>query len=148
MLNQSHMFKKYLSLFAMLFLFGALSGCMQGKAATDIDYTFATADGTIEPSDNTIKLVNAVFYKNFIGGDWRFKGSARVNDTINAYIQIPQQLQMSLHEQENYLKGAICPSSQNKALWEEIKGNKLAVHIYTHKRKYSTFVICENGDVA
>ncbi|MEP7706215.1 hypothetical protein [Paraglaciecola sp. 25GB23A] len=122
-----------------------LSGCMQGNAATDIEYTFVTVDGIIPPSDNTIKLVNSVFYKNFIGGDWRFKGSTRVNDTINAYIQIPQQLEMSQSAQENYLKMAICPSAQNKALWDEIKGSKLAVHIYTHKRKYSTFAICDNS---
>lgn len=122
-----------------------LSGCMQGKVATDFEYSFVTVDGVIAPTDNTLKLVNAVFYQNFIGGEWRFKGSTRINDTINAYIQIPQQLDMSQSEQENYLQVAICPSAQNKALWSEIQGNKLAVHIYIHKRKYSTFVICEHA---
>jgi len=41
-----------------------------------------TADGINPPSDNTIKLVEMrAFYKNFIGGDWRFKSFVRVNDT-------------------------------------------------------------------
>jgi hypothetical protein len=140
--KKSNILAKAAGLLSIGLLISSLSGCMQGNAATDIEYTFVTVDGIIPPSDNTIKLVNAVFYKNFIGGDWRFKGSTRVNDTINAYIQIPQQLEMSQSAQENYLKMAICPSVQNTQLWNEIKESKLAVHIYTHKRKYSTFVLC------
>ena len=140
--KRSNILAKVAGLLLIGLLISSLSGCMQGNAATDIEYTFVTVDGIIPPSDNTIKLVNSVFYKNFIGGDWRFKGSTRVNDTINAYIQIPQQLEMSQSAQENYLKMAICPSVQNTQLWSEIKESKLAVHIYTHKRKYSTFVLC------
>tara|TARA_R110002167_G_scaffold1441_31_gene6960 strand:- start:991 stop:1437 length:447 start_codon:yes stop_codon:yes gene_type:complete len=140
--KRSNILAKVAGLLSIGLLISSLSGCMQGNAATDIEYTFVTVDGIIPPSDNTIKLVNSVFYKNFIGGDWRFKGSTRVNDTINAYIQIPQQLEMSQSAQENYLKMAICPSVQNTQLWNEIKESKLAVHIYTHKRKYSTFVLC------
>jgi len=145
MCKRSNILTKVAVILSLGVFMSSLAGCMQGNAATDIDYTFATADGIIPPSDNTIKLVNAAFYKNFIGGDWRFKGSVRVNDTINAYIHIPQQLEMSQSEQEHYLQVAICPSAQNKALWDEIKGSKLAVHIYTHKRKYSTFVVCDNA---
>jgi hypothetical protein len=140
--KQSNIMVKVTGLLSVGLLIGSITGCMQGNAATDVEYTFVTVDGIIPPSDNTIKLVNSVFYKNFIGGDWRFKGSTRVNDTINAYIQIPQQLEMSQSAQENYLKMAICPSVQNTQLWNEIKESKLAVHIYTHKRKYSTFVLC------
>ena len=140
--KRSNILAKVAGLLSIGLLISSLSGCMQGNAATDIEYTFVTVDGIIPPSDNTIKLVNSVFYKNFIGGDWRFKGSTRVNDTINAYIQIPKQLEMSQSAQENYLKMAICPSVQNTQLWNEIKESKLAVHIYTHKRKYSTFVLC------
>jgi hypothetical protein len=144
MSKRMNIFSEFVMMLTLAFAMCTLPGCMKSNAATETDYTFATADDAIPPSDNTIKLVNAVFYKNFIGGDWRFKGALRVNDTINAYIQIPHQLEMSQSEQENYLQVAICPSAQNKALWDEIKGNKLAVHIYTHKRKYSTFVVCEN----
>lgn len=144
----NHMFNSFknrffLSLIALLA--SITSSCMESKAATDIDSSFVIADGIIAPSDNTIKLVNAVFYKSFIGGDWRFKGAIRAANTINAYIQIPKQLDMSQSDQENYLKVAICPSALNKALWNEIKGSKLAVHIYTQQRKQSTSVICDNA---
>lgn len=127
-----------------LFAVHGLSACMQSNAATEFESGYISTDDSISATDNTIKLVNSVFYQNFMGGDWRYKGSIRQRDTINAYIQIPEQLNMSQEEQENYLKLAICPSANNLKLWQEIKDSKLAVHIYTYKRKYSTYAMCDN----
>ena len=122
-----------------------LSGCMQSQVSNEYQVPFTSrSDTTISASDNTIKLVNAVFYQAFIGGDWRYKGSTRQKNSINAYIQIPDELDMSQEAQENYLQQAICPSAQHQQMWKELKDATLAVHIYTYKRKYSLYANCIN----
>jgi hypothetical protein len=131
-----------LTLSALLLL---LSGCMQSHVSDEYQAPYTSlSDTTISASDNTIKMVNAVFYQSFIGGDWQYKGSTRQKNNINAYIQIAEQLDMSDKAQENYLQQAICPSAQHQQMWQELKGATLAVHIYTYKRKYSTYTNCIN----
>ena len=122
-----------------------LSGCMQSHVSDEYQAPYTSlSDTTISASDNTIKMVNAVFYQSFIGGDWQYKGSTRQKNNINAYIQIAEQLDMSDEAQENYLQQAICPSAQHQQMWKELKGATLAVHIYTYKRKYSIYTNCIN----
>ena len=122
-----------------------LSGCMQSQMSVELDTALPTgSDTNISATDNTIKMVNAVFYQSFIGGDWRYKGSTRQNNSINAYIQIPSQLDMSEEAQQNYLQQAICPSAQHQQMWQALKNQTLAVHIYTYKRKYSLHADCIN----
>ena len=121
------------------------SGCMQSKMSAELNTSLpAESDTTISATDNTIKMVNAVFYQSFIGGDWRYKGSTRQNNSINAYIQIPNQLDMSEEAQQNYLQQAICPSAQHQQMWQALQDQTLAVHIYTYKRKYSLYANCIN----
>ncbi|WP_340680373.1 hypothetical protein [Paraglaciecola sp.] len=122
-----------------------LSGCMQSHVSTNFKTPSTPfSDTTISASDNTIKMVNAVFYQSFIGGDWQYKGSTRQKDGINAYIQIAEQLDMSQEAQENYLQQAICPSIQHQQMWKALKSETLVVHIYTYKRKYSLYANCIN----
>ena len=44
------------------------SGCMQSKMSAELNTSLpAESDTTISATDNTIKMVNAVFYQSFIG---------------------------------------------------------------------------------
>ncbi|WP_293750289.1 hypothetical protein [uncultured Paraglaciecola sp.] len=121
-----------------------LSGCIQSKAATTDSEVSLSAKQQKLISDNTLKIVNAAFYQTFVLGDWRYKGARNSGGTINAYIQIPRPLDMSLEVQKSYLKKAICPSSAHTSMWNEIDNIPLSVHIYTHKPKHSLYVNCTN----
>ncbi|NCP64351.1 MAG: hypothetical protein GW763_00930 [Paraglaciecola sp.] len=128
-------------LFISLFMLG---GCLQHHERYYFAENFASAEPSIAASDNTIKLVNSAFYQAFIGGAWRYKGAVRSNGRINAYIQIPDPLNMTEAAQQDYLKQAICPSSNHHKMWQEIKGTTLAVHVYTNTRSHTTFAYCDN----
>ncbi|MFT4809223.1 MAG: hypothetical protein ACI9LX_002566 [Paraglaciecola sp.] len=119
-----------------------LSGCMQSNAATSDSEIAAKPEKVI--TDNTLKIVNAAFYQTFVLGDWRYKGARNLGGTINAYIQIPAPLDMSKEVQKSYLQKAICPSSANTSMWNEVGGIPLSVHIYTHKQNQSLYVNCIN----
>lgn len=90
-----------------------------------------------------LKVVNLTFRSSMMGGDWRYQGAQAVNGTINAYIQIPEKLNMSQSRQENYLRMSLCPSS-NKPMWKQIKGIPLSVHVYTMNKKHTVFANCIN----
>jgi hypothetical protein len=141
MLNRQSVLHRGVILFLSSFMLG---GCLQHHESYDFAENFASADSNISASDNTIKLVNSAFYQAFIGGAWRYKGAVRSNGTINAYIQIPDPLNMTEAAQQDYLKQAICPSSNHHKMWQEIKGTTLAVHVYTNTRTRSTFAYCDN----
>ncbi|WP_340680750.1 hypothetical protein [Paraglaciecola sp.] len=122
-----------------------LSGCMQSQYAADFRTPFPPiSDSSISATDNTVKMVNAVFYQSFIGGEWQYKGSTNLKNSINAYIQIPEELDMNEEAQENYLQQAICPAAQHQQMWKALNDKTLVVHIYTYKRKYSQYANCIN----
>lgn len=116
-----------------------LSGCMKSNAATQISY-----QSDVEVTESMLRTVNAVFRTSFPGGAWRYQGAQAINGTINAYIQIPEKLQMSKENQISYLKMSLCPSSTKHALWNEIKGIPLSVHVYTMNKKHTVFANCTN----
>ncbi|KXI29766.1 hypothetical protein [Paraglaciecola hydrolytica] len=137
-------FNKRFSITISLLLL-ALSGCMQNQYAADFRTPFPPiADSRIAATDNTVKMVNAVFYQSFIGGEWQYQGSTNLKNSINAYIQIPERLDMSEEAQENYLQQAICPAAQHEKMWQALNDKTLVVHIYTYKRKYSLYANCIN----
>ncbi|WP_299078501.1 hypothetical protein [uncultured Paraglaciecola sp.] len=115
-----------------------INGCMQGNAATSVNKPQKPI------TDNTLKIVNAAFYSTFILGEWRYKGARNRGGSINAYIKIPAPLEMSKEAQKSYLQKAICPSSSNISMWNEVENIPLSVHIYTHKQKHSLHVDCIN----
>ena len=127
--------------FAMLATM-SLSGCIQGVAAE----RFAYKD-TKPVSENAIKAVNTKFYANFSMGGWYYKGAKAINGTINAYIQIPDRLDMSQQDQKNYLRQAICPASSKMEFWQELDGIPLSVHIYTFNKKFTVYAHCDNPTV-
>ncbi|MFT5674435.1 MAG: hypothetical protein ACI808_000354 [Paraglaciecola sp.] len=121
------------------------SGCLQSNASEGFLAGFNQTRSTpSDISENTIELVNDVFNKSFLGGDWRYKGASEKNGAINVYIQIPQDLDMSVDAQKNYLKQAICPSAQHQEMWSEIQSIPLYVHVYTHTQKRTVFSGCTN----
>lgn len=119
-----------------------LTGCIQSLAAEK----FAYRDSSMV-SETAIKAVNTSFYTNFSKGDWYYKGAEAMNGTINAYIQIPDKLDMNRIDQKNYLRQAICPSSNKSAFWNQLKGIPLSVHIYTFNKKFTVYAHCENPTV-
>lgn len=121
-----------------------LNGCMQSNAATTNDTQSSSASTKTVITDNTLKIVNAAFYQTFVLGEWRYKGARDLGGTINAYIQIPAQLDMSKELQKSYLRKIICPSAAHKTMWNEVNDIPLSIHIYTHKQKHSLYVDCKN----
>ena len=132
--------KKAMCSLSAFFISMTLSSCLQNNAATTVNKIAAKPPKRI--TDNTLKIVNAAFYQTFVLGDWRYKGARNLGGTINAYIQIPGPLDMTKEVQKSYLQKAICPSSANTSMWNEISGIPLSVHIYTHKQKNSLYVNC------
>lgn len=131
-------FRKLMILLVSLVSMATLSGCMKSSAATQVSY-----QTDIEVTEAMLKVVNATFRSTMVGGDWRYQGAQAVNGTINAYIQIPEKLNMSKSHQENYLKMSLCPSS-NRPMWRQIKGIPLSVHVYTMNKKHTVFANCQN----
>ena len=119
-----------------------LSGCIQSSAAERFAY-----QSTAVVSETAIKAVNSSFYTNFAAGGWYYKGAEAINGTINAYIQIPERLDMSPAAQKNYLRQSICPSRAQKDFWNQLKGVPLSVHIYTFNKKFTVYAHCDNPTV-
>lgn len=141
-LKISHSISQSLILLALLCTAGGtLSGCIQSKSFAG---SFFNNSAGQEITDNTLKSVNSVFNNAFRGGDWYYQGAEAVNGTINAYIQVPQKLDMGLSAQQNYLKKAICPSDTANAMWKELKDVPLSVHIYTFSKKFTVYAECNN----
>lgn len=123
---------------AMLSTF-SLTGCIQSEAAERFAYS-----SDVEVSETAIKLVNATFKTTFLGGDWYYQGAQAKNGTINAYIQIPTQLEMAEKQQKRYLKMAICPDKSRTRLWQQLQDIPLSVHVYTMNKKFTVYAHCDN----
>lgn len=137
--NIYNIIKKMQAVVAIVVLCATLSGCIQSEAATRFTYSKDPA-----VSESAVKLVNTVFHTTFLGGDWFYQGAQATNGTINAYIQIPNKLEMDEKMQKQYLKMAICPAKTKTALWKSLKEIPLSVHIYTSNKKFTVFAHCEN----
>ena len=136
---------KQVILVAMLTSVMTFSACLPSNVTERFfDDAYQPKNTPSDISENTIKLVNNAFSQSFLGGDWRYKGASEKNGAINAYIQIPQDLDMSVDAQKNYLKQAICPSTQHQKMWSEIQNIPLYVHVYTHTQKRTVSSDCTN----
>jgi hypothetical protein len=121
-----------------------LGSFMYSNAAASGGYNFGKTHEHIPVSNDAIKIVNRSFQDVFIGSEWRYKGAKTQGKVINAYIQIPDELNMSRALQKNYVRQAICPSAEHKEMWNEIKGTQLSVHLYVGKQKKSVYANCTN----
>ena len=144
MSNSSKLFKNLNGLLvgAVVLASTMLTGCIQSSAAEKFAYS-----GSSPVTEDAIKAVNSSFYTNFAAGGWYYKGAEAINGTINAYIQIPNRLDMKPTDQKNYLRQAICPSAGKTDFWNQLKGIPLSVHIYTYNKKFTVFAHCENPTV-
>ena len=138
---QSILFKLKTPWVAGLSVIGLLTACVQDIRM----YIPRYADkSSISVSDNTIKTVNRTFYASFIAGNWYYRGAKVGHNGVNAYIQIPQKLNMRLEIQEKYLREAICPKAEKIELWNQLKHTNLSVHIYTSSKNNSVSARCLN----
>jgi hypothetical protein len=122
------------------FIVASTSGCMQSSAAKTSESEPAKND----LSENALKMVNAAFYQKLVGGEWRYKGAKNQGGSINAYIQMPNELDMTNKVKKQYLQTVICPSAQHASMWQEIESTPLYVHVYIHKQKHSAYANCKN----
>ena len=136
--------KKFIYAVSVFLVLINLSSCMRSNVATTVTEISTSAIPKKIITDNTLKVVNAAFYQTFVLGDWRYKGARNLGDSINAYIKIPAPLDMSKEVQKSYLRQAICPSSTNITMWNEINGIPLSIHISTHKQNLGLYVNCIN----
>lgn len=113
------------------------TGCMKSMAATQL-----SQNEDLPVTESMIKSVNAAFRTTFLGGDWYYQGAQAVNGTINAYIQIPEKLNMSRRDQINYLKQSLCPSSTKRFMWKQLKDVPLSVHVYTFNKQHTIYADC------
>lgn len=138
---QSLMYKFKMPWLAGLVMLGLLSACVQDIRL----YIPRYADkASISVSKKTIKTVNRAFYASFVAGNWYYRGAKVSHNGINAYIQIPEKLNMRLEIQEKYLREAICPKAEKIELWNQLKHTKLSVHIYTSSQSQSVSAKCNN----
>jgi hypothetical protein len=140
MLLKTYLSLKHLALASSLALL--LSACVQ-QWEIDIPRYAQKSTGKSIPKA-TIKTVNRSFYGHFMTGDWYYKGAKAMHGEINAYIQIPEKLNMSTELQRHYIQTSICPKSDKIDLWNSLKETKLSVHIYTSSKNYSVWAQCKN----
>lgn len=132
--------KLILSSIVVIASLSQLSACKQASA-----YASAPTPQTTEAlSKQTIAQVKNTFHANFVYGDWRFQGVQVMKNSINAYIQIPDQLDMAEKQQKAYIQQVICPSAQHAQMWLSIKNHPLWVHLYTHDKRYGVYAECTN----
>lgn len=133
--------RKFRIILALLFATVMLPACMQ-NLHMDIP-RFADRSAMSVPEE-TLKTVNRAFYADFLMGDWHYQGAKAQSGDINAYILIPQKLQMPTAIQKKYLQQSICPKADKIDLWNELKDYSLRVHIYTHTKTQSVSAECKN----
>lgn len=137
-----HSFFKFVTLLSGVILTClSVSGCIQGKTYASTQFS----DNAVTPiSEDVLRSVNANFRTTFVGGDWYYEGAKQVKGEIYAYIQIPQRMQLNKAQQEHYLKKAICPGENHKALWDNLQDIPLSVHVYTLNKRHTVYANCSN----
>ncbi|WP_143872767.1 hypothetical protein [Catenovulum sediminis] len=116
-----------------------LTACNQASAYS--------SDSTAKIPSDVLTLVNQTFQSNFVYGDWRFQGTQVINNSINAYIQIPDKLELSEKQQKQYIQMVICPSQDKAQMWLTTRDYPIWVHLYTHDKKYGVYAQCTNPHI-
>lgn len=128
----------------MTALVSTLSGCNQASAY-QTSQALNPSSGDIPKA--IVQNVKQTFQAKFVYGDWRFQGTEVTNNSINAYIQIPNKLDMSEDQQQAYINQMICPTAQQTDFWNELATHELWVHIYTYDKRSSVQSQCKNPRV-
>lgn len=130
-----------ITLFKVLLLSLVLTACIQNF---NVDVPRYADKSSLMVSKSTIVKINRTFYGNFSQGNWNYKGAKARAGQVNAYIQIPQELNLQPAVQEKYLRDMICPDSSDLELWSQLKHVKLFVHLYTTSKSKSISATCVN----
>ena len=122
-----------------------LTACIQNF---DIEVPRYADKSSLMVSKSTLMKINRTFYGAFSHGNWNYKGAKARAGQVNAYIQIPQELDMKHSVQQQYLRDMVCPTKQlGTDLWQELKHIDLSVHIYTKSKSKSVSAVCVNPTV-
>ena len=118
-----------------------LTACIQTFNA---DVTRYADKSALMVTESTLTKINRTFYGNLSNGDWTYEGANARAGVVNAYIKIPQQLNLKPEIQVQYLHDIVCPAQEELALWREMKHVDLSVHVYTKKKSKSISATCTN----
>lgn len=77
----------------------------------------------------------------FIGGSWRYQGSKLLNNKVHVFIQIPKQLSDENELQHQYIKGSLCPKS-NDPVWQRVRPHQVKLHLYVWDKGSSVSADC------
>ncbi|GAA0852894.1 hypothetical protein [Aliiglaciecola litoralis] len=95
-------------------------------------------------TEQTLRSVDRSFYGSFHYGEWRYKGAQAKFGEVNAFIQIPKQLDMDSSVQQQYIIQVLCPDQDNLELWYQLKHVNLQLHLYSHSKHSSVSATCYN----
>ncbi len=133
-----------MNLFAF-FCASQLTGCNQASAYQN-ENGLTASDDKIPTA--VVKNVRQTFQAKFVYGDWRFEDARVINNSINAFIQIPDKLDMSKEQQQNYINQMICPAQHQSEFWQQVSSHEIWVHLYTHDKRYTVYSKCQNPNLS
>lgn len=118
---------------AVILLMSAfLQACEQASASVSVVENDTTQTFESSVTDEQLKLVRQHLYKDLRYGNWRLDEIKDIKGEINAFIRIPEKLDMSKVQAQDYIRLALCPEG-DKAFWETLDDVTLALHLYTNK---------------
>ncbi|WP_105169499.1 hypothetical protein [Pseudoalteromonas sp. T1lg23B] len=83
------------------------------------------------------------FSKQFIMGNWHFYDAEFTSSDINILIKIPTKIAMNEQQLAQYIKGSICPSSNNR-IWHDVNHYNLYINLFVGKPRNGTYAQCDN----
>lgn len=119
----------------------SIGACKQMLSSDIVRYADRS---TYMVSDQALRSVDRAFYSSFSVGNWYYQGAKAKFGEVNAYIQIPQKLDMPDDVQQRYLKQIVCPKADQTDLWYQLKDIDLSVHVYTFTKQKSVSATCIN----
>lgn len=111
-----------------------LQGCMKS----------AKADFFAKPLAKDIeRAIEHNLQNEFRTGSWRYIGLTQDGAQINAFIQIPEPLAMSVESIQSYIQKAVCARQNVKNAWSQLSRHRLAIHLYTSNKNKSVYATCD-----
>jgi hypothetical protein len=129
---------------AMTLMVTAILGITACKQILSVDVVRYADKSSYMVSKQALRDLDRVFYSNFSLGTWYYKGAKARTGEVEAYIQIPEQLDMPKAVQTSYVQQVICPKAEHTQLWFQLKNVELTVHLYTKSKQQSISARCLN----
>ena len=139
-----HFSPKWLKNIAFVFLISLGATACQQIFSADIGIVKFADKSAYMADEKAIRSVDRTFYAAFHMGDWHYKGADARIGQVNAYVKIPQKLDLRGDVQEQYIQQILCPSESNLDLWFQLKHVELELHIYTQNKNRSVSATCHN----